>query len=176
MKLLVLDLDETLIYANEAPLDRVHDFMVGPYFVYKRPHFESFINRMSDSFKLAVWTSSNEGYAKEMVAHLFSSSVHLQFVWSRSRCTRRYFVEQHESEWTKNLRKVKQLGFSLDEVIMVDDTPSKLFRSYGNLVHVNSYWGQETDSELLLLADYLPTLCNVISVRTIEKRFWRINA
>jgi RNA polymerase II subunit A small phosphatase-like protein len=36
-RLLVLDLDETLIYANECPLDRPADFEVAPYFVYLRP-------------------------------------------------------------------------------------------------------------------------------------------
>ena len=36
-KLLILDLDETLIYAQaEALTGRSHDLKVGPYFVYKR--------------------------------------------------------------------------------------------------------------------------------------------
>lgn len=34
MKLLVLDLDETLIFGTERELERPCDFSVGPYFVY----------------------------------------------------------------------------------------------------------------------------------------------
>lgn len=58
MKLLILDLDETLIHGTEHPLERSPDFVVGPYAVYKRPGLSDFLCRMSESFDLAVWTSS----------------------------------------------------------------------------------------------------------------------
>jgi hypothetical protein len=35
-KLLVLDLDETLVFATEWKLPRIEDFRVGSYFVYLR--------------------------------------------------------------------------------------------------------------------------------------------
>ena len=40
--LLILDLDETLVYSIEEPLGRDHDFTVGPYAVYRRPHLAEF--------------------------------------------------------------------------------------------------------------------------------------
>ncbi|MDQ4120460.1 MAG: hypothetical protein M3209_03335 [Acidobacteriota bacterium] len=40
-KLLVLDLDETLIYATEEELERKADFRAGQYLVYKRPFLGS---------------------------------------------------------------------------------------------------------------------------------------
>lgn len=42
-KLLILDLDETLFYATEEKLDREPDFVVGQYFVYKRPFVGLFL-------------------------------------------------------------------------------------------------------------------------------------
>jgi hypothetical protein len=38
-KLLILDLDETLIYAAEIPLARSPDFLVYDYHLYKRPYY-----------------------------------------------------------------------------------------------------------------------------------------
>jgi hypothetical protein len=35
--LLILDLDETLIYGTETPLDRPEDFRVEPFYIYERP-------------------------------------------------------------------------------------------------------------------------------------------
>jgi len=43
-KLLLLDLDETLIHARETPLGRNEDFCVGEYFVYRRPPVDKFID------------------------------------------------------------------------------------------------------------------------------------
>ncbi|WP_404786831.1 HAD family hydrolase [Altericista sp. CCNU0014] len=64
MKLLVLDLDETLIYGTQDSLDRNPDFEVGPYSVYKRPELENFLSKVKTRFHLAVWTSSTRLYAE----------------------------------------------------------------------------------------------------------------
>ena len=61
--LLILDLDETLMHAREIPLEWTEDFRIGPYFAYRRPFLENFLERVSKSFRLAVWTSSSPEYA-----------------------------------------------------------------------------------------------------------------
>ena len=83
-KLLVLDLDETLIYANERPLDRPADFEVSPYFVYLRPGVEEFLLRVAEIYRLGVWTSSSPAYAQAREVSMFTET------WSRRcRLTRR---------------------------------------------------------------------------------------
>lgn len=171
--LLILDLDETLVHATEAPLARAHDFEVGPYVVYRRPGAEAFIRAMSAHFELAVWTSSTRLYAEPVVAALFPADIVPSFVWSRERCTRRFDPDAHDFEWAKNLDKVKRLGYRLERVLMVDDTPKKLERHYGNLVRVKAFEGDQADVELFGLVDYLPTLADAENVRRIEKRYWR---
>jgi len=44
-KLLILDLDETLIFATERPLTREADFRIGPYHVYRRPDLADFLDQ-----------------------------------------------------------------------------------------------------------------------------------
>lgn len=171
-KLLVLDLDETLIYASEQALDRDPDFQIGPYFVYRRPHLDEFIRRTREHFDLAVWTSSGAVYAHLVVQHIFPNQP-LRFVWASQRCTTVVDPMTGEYASTKNLRKLKRIGVELRSVIAVDDTPFKYRRSYGNLVCVSEFTGDPADTELRWLADYLLTLADVANVRSIEKRGWR---
>lgn len=172
-KLLVLDLDETLIHATEGMLDREPDFEVGPYSVYKRPGLSKFLSVVYEHFQLAVWTSSTRQYAVPVVASIFPPEMELRFIWSRERCTMRFDAEQHDYEWAKNLDKLKRRGYRLEHVVMLDDTPAKLSRHYGNLVRVKPFYGDLDDRELAQLQEYLPTLKDTANVRAVEKRFWR---
>ena len=56
---------------------------------------------------------------------------------------------------------------------MVDDTPKKLERHYGNLVRIAEWLGDANDSELLILKEYLLELKEVSNVRNVEKRGWQ---
>ncbi len=177
-KLLILDLDETLIYATEMSLERKFDFVLfentaSPYFVYKRPHLEYFLEFCFDNFDVAIWTSSTEDYAQGIADNILLSSQQPKFVWARKRCTYRRNLETCEYEWLKNLTKVKRHGYKLENVIMVDDTPSKLAKNYGNLLPVKSFEGALIDNELQILPRFLEKLANVENVRKVEKRYWR---
>ena len=65
-KLLVLDLDETLIYATDdyAELDEPEpgDFSVGPYLVRRRPGVEEFLARCLEWFEVGIWTASTSRF------------------------------------------------------------------------------------------------------------------
>ena len=170
-KLLILDLDETLIYATERPLAHPFDFQVGPYFVYKRPYVNDFLRASQDWFEVAVWTSASPSYAIEIVEALFPYAPF--FVWASDRCTQAYDPERGEHFSVKNLRKVKQRGYQLEQVIVVDDTAEKHQQNYGNLVRVIEWTGDLEDTELLLLMPYLQELRTVENIRAVEKRDWR---
>jgi len=172
-KLLILDIDETLIYASECPLDRSPDFIAGHYFVYRRPELNTFLHVCEKYFNLAVWTSSNSLYANAVCSQIFHRDTVLEFLWSRERCTWRFNPNLYDYEWLKDLKKVKRIGYSLEKVLVVDDSPAKLSRNYGNLVSLKAFTGDKDDRELLLLSRYLPTLASVVNVRTVEKRYWR---
>jgi carboxy-terminal domain RNA polymerase II polypeptide A small phosphatase len=171
-KLLVLDLDETLVHATETPLPHEADFAIGPYHVYRRPHLDDFIAIATSMFDVAIWTASGEAYAAQVIERLFQPGA-LKFVWTSRRCTTTRDWATGEYTSVKNLGKLKKQGYALEEIIAVDDTPSKYARSYGNLVRVRGFVGQRDDDELPLLATYLSSLAQVPNVRTIEKRHWR---
>ncbi len=171
-KLLVLDLDETLVHARETPLEHPEDFRVGPYFVYRRPHLTAFIDAVSPHFDLAVWTASGEVYAAQVIEQIFEPGL-LKFVWSSKRCTTARDWTTGQYTTIKNLSKLKRQGYALEAIIAVDDTPSKYARSYGNLIAVREFIGDRADDELLHLSAYLGRLVPVANVRAVEKREWR---
>lgn len=181
-KLLILDLDETLIYSTEIPLARQPDFSVEPYHVYKRPHLDTFIATCFDWFNVAVWTSSGSEYAAEIVAAIFPNPQDLEFIWTSERCSFTYnhnydLIDGHYPTYysRKVLKKVKRRGYRLESIIAIDDTPKKWENSYGNLVRVNPFEGDESDRELIHLTKYLDILKNEQNIRTIEKRGWQNN-
>lgn len=172
-KLLVLDLDETLVHASEFELSRPCHFRVGPYHVYERPHVHDFLAHVRQRFRVGVWTSSGEQYATQVVDHLFPKDA-LAFVWTSQRCTTTRDWVTGGYQTLKKLDKLKSKGYRLESVIAVDDTPAKYARSFGNLVTVSEFTGDEADDELPALARYLDRLAEVPNVRTVEKRGWRL--
>lgn len=171
--LLILDVDETLIYASEKPLSREADFSVGPYSVYRRPGLAAFLESCKEKFQLAIWSSSGSDYLSAIVSNILPRDHTLAFVWSRNRCVQRYDPERLEPYFVKDLKKVKRLGFDLNRTLMIDDTPQKLERNFGNAIYIPPFYGDPSDNELKSLGSFLVTLAGVANVRTIEKRGWR---
>ena len=166
-KLLILDLDETLIHGK--PGGAGADFHAAGIPVFIRPGARAFIEDMAAVFDLAVWTSASSDYAADIVRELFTRP--LRFLWSRERCVRLFHPETYETTFVKDLKKVRRQGWNLAHVIAVDDSPEKFARSYGNLVRVPPFTG-ERDEVLLLLSAYLRTIAHEPDVRRVEKRYW----
>lgn len=132
---------------------------------------------MSQHFELAVWTAATRGYGEKIVKELFSkNNLEIHFFHCRDNCIERnyftsgddYYMQQF---YLKDLKKIKK-KFNLDKVLMVDDIKLSLQRNYGNLVHIKPYRGENEDSHLLVLNEYLLSIKEVENLRKIEKRFW----
>lgn len=170
-KLLVLDLDETLIHAVETPLDRAADFEVPPYHIYKRPGVDHFLKSIADIYRLSVWTSSSPDYARDVCDALFDA-LPLEFVWASDRCTLTRDRELDRWIMAKRLSKLRRHGYSLEDVVVIDDSPEKHTQNYGNLVVVHPFEGSPSDNELALLLPYLHDLASAPNIRSVEKRGW----
>lgn len=172
-KLLVLDLDETLIHASDGPLGRPEDARVGSYFIYWRPGITRFVERALTHFAaVGVWTAGTLDYAHPVLDGLLDRS-RLAFVWGRERCTYHVDQETRDPEWLKDVKKLRRRGYDRRKILVVDDTPRKLARSYGNLVPVRPFLGDPLDDELPMLWRYLEMLGPQENMRQLEKRGWR---
>jgi RNA polymerase II subunit A small phosphatase-like protein len=77
------------------------------------------------------------------------------------------------SEYAKLLKKVRRLGFNVNRVLIVDDTPAKVRNCYGNAIYPTPFLGNPDDNELVILAEYLEVLKAAENIRGIEKRQWQ---
>ena len=172
MKLLILDLDETLIHATENSLTYEADLETELYHIYKRPYLDHFLAFCRENFEVGIWTTAGREFANIVIENVFPKNYPLKFLWSFKHCTRMYDPELMESYYIKNLAKLKRMGYRLEHMIMVDDTPKKLERNYGNLVRIKAWLGNPKDRELLRPINYLSDLKKVENVRAIDKRLW----
>lgn len=154
-------------------MDRPADFEVTQYFIYRRPFLSEFLHHVAERFELAVWTSSSPGHASEVCRAIFNEACRPSFIWASDRCTQMRDFEQDCWFGAKRLQKIKRRGYDLNKVLVVDDSPEKHTRNYGNLIRVEPDLGSLEDQELQYLASYLDSLTSVPHVRAIEKRNWR---
>lgn len=92
---------------------------------------------------------------------------------SRERCTVKRNLETFETEFVKDLKKVKRAGYDLARVLVVDDTRHKVARNYGNAIYIAPFEGDPDDEKLPLLKKYLEGLLAFENFRAVEKRGWR---
>jgi len=174
--LLVLDLDEALVHAEEKGkphLGRSPDFTTSDYVVYKRPHLAEFLSRMWKLYDLAVWSAAGTLYVNRVVEVIFADHKQPVFVFSGVRTTRRFDHDRMEAYYIKDLKKVRKTGFDLRRVLIVDDLQLNAQRNYGNAVYVDEFNGDKDDNELSLLSEYLERLAASPNFRAVEKRYWR---
>ena len=78
-----------------------------------------------------------------------------------------------ESRWIKDLKKVKNAGWNLDHILVVEDKPENISRHYGNVIRISPFEGDPADMELKRLMPFLLSLKLAENVRMIEKRGWQ---
>lgn len=179
--LAILDVDETLIYASKVKLERDPDFIVFNYHVYKRPNLDEFMERLSKSFNIAIWSSAGNDYVNSIIKQL-DLNVEFKFIWGRNEATQKrqindYYESGNETEfyYVKSLKKVKRKGYALERILIIDDSPHKSKLNFGNAIYPKSYKGDLDDNELLILVDYIESIEDEPNFRIIEKRNWRKN-
>jgi TFIIF-interacting CTD phosphatase-like protein len=171
--LLILDLDETLVYARQELDGHGYSFQAAEYYVSARPYLQEFLESVFERFSVAVWTSAGEDYGRLVISRVFPPHQALEFSWFTDRCTRRYDPELREHFFVKDLKKVRRLGYRLERVLMLDDTGRKLARQYGNHVPVRPFFGDPRDTELKDILPFLEWIRGEPDFRAIEKRTWR---
>ncbi len=182
--LLILDIDETLIHARTEELCGLkYDFKVFNFYVYKRPYLDHFLSFVFENYHVAFWSSASDDYVEEIIQKLLNDNQKPKFIWGNKRCTpmsvdllNEFGYYNHTSNhyvYTKCLKKVKKYGYRLERTLIVDDTPAKVVKNYGNAIYIDEFTGSTTDNMLNYLKDYLKELEVIQNVREIEKRWWK---
>ena len=172
-KLLILDLDETLIHSRERIKGKDYEFHVGPYGVLLRPGATEFADQCTHMFTVGIWTTATIAYATEIVKFVFPNPYALSFIYPREKCTLHFDTQERRQYYVKDLAHLHKAKFTPADIIVVDDTPDVVRRNPDNAVLVKPYHGDPNDDELPALLRFLEFLGPAEDVRTIDKSDWR---
>lgn len=171
-KLLILDVDETLIHATNAwrpTAPHTIDELLGA--IYLRPHWPYFVTMMQPYYDLALWTAASESYLAKIQQHLFAN-VPFVFTWSRKDCRQAQYPDGSPL-FIKSLSQLES-KYSLAQVLVVDDRQEALSENNDNLVLMPPFFGDVQDCFLPLLAARLQQWSTSSDVRCINKTRWHL--
>ncbi|CAH1155877.1 unnamed protein product [Phaedon cochleariae] len=173
-KVLVLDLDETLIHSHHdgvvrerpgTPPDFVLKVVIDRhpvrFFVHKRPHVDFFLDIVSQWYELVVFTASMEIYGAAVADKLDAGRGILQRRFYRQHCTSKSYT------YTKDLSAICN---DLSSVFILDNSPGA-YRAYpDNAIPIKSWFSDPTDVALLNLLPVLDALRFTADVRSVLSR------
>ncbi|XP_019881835.1 CTD nuclear envelope phosphatase 1 isoform X1 [Aethina tumida] len=175
-KVLVLDLDETLIHSHHDGVLRQTvrpgtppDFVLKVnierhpvrFFVHKRPHVDFFLDIVSQWYELVVFTASMEIYGAAVADRLDAGRGILQRRFYRQHCT------PDLGSYTKDLSAICN---DLSSVFILDNSPGA-YRAYpDNAIPIKSWFSDPTDVALLNLLPVLDALRFTADVRSVLSR------
>jgi RNA polymerase II subunit A small phosphatase-like protein len=124
---IVLDLDETLIYAREGPL-------------YARPGIDELLAFLKEHFEAVVWTAGVKAYAQAVVKNIDKTNAIQHCVYRH----KKWFTGV--AGYNKDLTL---LGRDMANTIIIENTPDCLRGNEGNGILVADYEGGELADDTL---------------------------
>jgi len=152
---LVLDLDETLVHCcrGSSPdiirppdLQVEFDDAVGSGRVYYRPFAQIFLEVISRTFEVVIFTASQQSYADQVIDALDPKRAFVAHRLYRQHCT-----EFHGAYF----KELGLLGRSLSKCVLIDNSPVSVACNAENSVLIRSWYGDLADQELLALREVL---------------------
>ncbi|CAI5441843.1 unnamed protein product [Caenorhabditis angaria] len=175
-KILVLDLDETLIHSHHEGVLRPMvkpgtpaDFTIRvvidrhpvKFSVHERPHVDLFLSVVSQWYELVVFTASMEVYGTCVADKLDRGRGILKRRYFRQHCTMDF------GGYTKDLSAIHP---DLSSICILDNSPGAYRKFPHNAIPIQSWFSDPNDTCLLNLLPFLDALRFTSDVRSILSR------
>ena len=134
-KILLLDLDETLITTETIKEKQQLRVLV-------RPYAREFLRHCSQFWNLALFTASTRKYAESIVLKLDPEGSIISDFLCREHCL------QFGTNFVKDLRIVKQIDPQMSNVLLIDNKLSCFAFQINNGIPILPFKGENTDQEL----------------------------
>ncbi|XP_066061554.1 CTD small phosphatase-like protein 2-A isoform X2 [Chamaea fasciata] len=169
---LVLELDGTLLYSSllaQGRQDSTATFTVGfqessyEVHVKLRPHVQEFLESLSKTYEIVIYTTAKKDYAKKLLEVLDPRKKLIRRCFSQPDC-----VCSQGCYW----KDLSCLGRDLAKVVALDHTVQGFPAQAANWIPVPPWAGDPEDEELLCLIPVLGRLCQAEDVRPeIQRQF-----
>uniref|UniRef100_T2MI72 protein-serine/threonine phosphatase n=1 Tax=Hydra vulgaris TaxID=6087 RepID=T2MI72_HYDVU len=175
-KVMVLDLDETLIHSHHDGLARPSvkystpaDFVLKVtidrhpvrFYVHKRPHADFFLDIIGQWFDLVVFTASMEVYGSAVADKLDRNKGIL---------TRRYYRQHCKMDNGAFSKDLTVINPDLSKIFILDNSPGAYRGHPNNAIPIVSWFADPSDTALLNLLPILDALRFTNDVRSILSR------
>jgi hypothetical protein len=175
-KLLIFDLDDTLIHArapSHAALPWPPQRMIERYRVHIRPGARELLAWARVNVEgLGIWTSGNLAYARSMLQALCDPR-RLDLLWTREHCEAVAPSEAGQPyAWNKPLARLLAQGWTRAQILVIDDKPGAVVGGESNVIAMPPFEGDPADRELVRLRRYLERIAALPDVSLVDKRAW----
>eukprot|EP01032_Pedospumella_encystans_P014167 gene14167-16292_t len=168
---LALDLDETLVHCTVEPIAKPDlvfpvnfNGQIYQIYVRKRPYLDYFLETVSKSFEVVVFTASQKVYADVLLDKLDPTRKLVKYRLFRESCL---LVQGNY------LKDLHVLGRDLSKSILVDNSPHAYSYHIDNGIPIESWYDDDTDTELLKLIGFLKNVQNVDDVRPLIREHFK---
>ena len=163
-KILLLDLDETLIHADfngEFANDKSTKYDTVISFKENEKDFED-----NKYFEVGIFTASVKEYADAVIDYLDPNKNMIKFRLYRNNC-----INVNDKIYVKDLRIIK--GINLKDIILIDNSMYSFAAQLTNGILINSFYNDKNDIELYNVLGYLLNfILKINDVRLINEQFF----
>jgi CTD small phosphatase-like protein 2 len=179
-KLLILDLDETLVHSDldfllkekNVKYDTILHFDSEeekniPLPLMIRPGLYKFLDYASENFDLVVFTASDQDYADTIINYIEKDKKYFKMRLYRNNCI---FIEP--GLYIKDLR-IFNSWKNMENIIIVDNSLFSFANQLNNGILITSFFDDKKDTFLYNVKDYLEYIKNEKDIREINKESFR---
>jgi len=168
-KMVVIDLDETLIHAS--PMNKIPDHIItkilpdGSSICLKvsiRPYAKEFLRTVSALADTVIFTASVKNYADSIIELLDPHREYIKQRFYRDSCT------------MTNKGLIKDLTIfnrPLKDLLIIDNLASNFSKQKENGILISSWYGDKKDKELYKLSKNIPKILSYEDLRKADKNF-----
>ena len=165
-KILVLDLDSTLVYASQNKLQNEMSYKkFNGLYIYIRPYVKNFLLTVSKYYTVFVFTAGIASYASFVVSML-EEHIGMNIItkiYSRNDC---YMITPFV------IKDLKIITSDLKSCILVDDTLSTSYLQPYNHIHIKAWHGDPNDK---MMANLLNTILFLYFTKDVRLYTSKIN-
>ena len=174
-KLLILDLDETLVHADFENIFKNHDieikfkdkneiFSVG---VFLRPYLTEFLDSISKIFDIGIFTASVKSYADAILDRIDPTKIYFKFILYREDC-----INLNGKICIKDLNI---FDLPLNKIVIIDNSLYSFSSQLSNGILITSFYNDKNDTQLKDVLSYLLNyICKYNDVRLVNEEVFQL--